>query len=449
MLSPEKTTITYPKHLSDSLALLQSRWLMTPNMLSDYLGSHLMRAAILPALSENFEKHTEENYQSIQRHIQPYTLALSENNDRQTLRAIAPGVKKYQVYLGGNMMDVLNPDFVKKVILKDSTQNHIFENYPGVSNSQTVHHLNPLIQAGYEQIKTLLNEDIPPQNITLYGISLGGGVATEIAKKLIDEGYPVNLKIHNSFSSLSAITSPLLHRQMQDKLDLKKQYGCYLPLATSIASCAILTGSAGIALGGLIKSIGVLAASLIANIGYYLSLGLAMVPGLALPASLLNEMFNTFASYLDKGIDLIASTVGALTTLVSFMAGVVIGAAVGVLLSLQLLVTNEPINMPLDFAASALLNTTTGEMNSTRNVQHILGFKRHGHISILNSKEDEIICPKAALNTGLGLLDNTERTLPKQGFGGNLLSMWSNNGHHNASIEDSDLDHTLTYIEPA
>ncbi len=445
MAITEKNSITFPEELSYALSLLQERWFMSPNLLSDYLGEQLIEQAILPAVEKEIEKRSVADYGAPKTH----TLELSENNGRQSLKVTAPGSNKYNLYFGGNAQDVLEPRFVQYTIQKEPQQNHIFENYPGIGDGRQLTHLSPLFESGYQKVKELIKEGVKPEDITLCGLSLGGGVAAEIGRRLQQEGIRVNLKLHATFASLSAIPAPLIESKLKEHSELGKKYERLIPLGSAVVSCSLLGLSLGTGIAGLITSVGVLTASLIASVGYYTSLLLSMVPGLELPAKLLNELFSGLANIINTCVNYVASTVGALVGLVSGLTTGLIGAVLGSFLSLQLLYTDKPVSVPLDFAARCFLNTTTGEMNSTRNIQYILDQEKHGHIEIKHSKRDEVIYPKASLNSGLGLSDDRNRPERKGGFGKNFLSMWAKEGEHNDPIEDRHIDHTLTYIGPA
>lgn len=442
MAGTEKNSITFPSALSNALDLLQERWFMSPNLLSDYIGEKLISRAVLPAVSRKIEKRTLADYTVPETHA----LNLSEHQGRQVLKVSVPGAQKYNLYFAGNMQDLLERRFVESVIAQEPHQNHIFENYPGVGDGQKITYLSPMFQAGYQQVKALISEGVKPEDITLSGVSLGGGVAAEIGKRLQQEGIRVNLKLQATFSSLSAIPSPLIEGLLEKNPELKKKYRSALPLLSTAASGILLGASVGTGVAGLIASVGVLTASLVASIGYYTSLALALVPGLELPASLLNELFNQLSIGIHTAINYVASAMGALVGLVGALAGTLVGSILGAFFSLQLLYTDKPVLMPLDFAARCFLNTTIGEMSSARSVQYMLDQEKHGRIEIKHSKQDEIIYPKASLNTGLGLSDDPQRPNKQGGFGKNFLSMWYKVGEHNDRLEDENIDHSLTSV---
>lgn len=76
--------------------------------------------------------------------------------------------------------------------------------YRGVMNSTGCpQQSNDLVTDGVAQIQRLLDAGANPENITLKGHSLGGGIATLVAKHFHDLGIKVNLFNDRSFSSLA------------------------------------------------------------------------------------------------------------------------------------------------------------------------------------------------------------------------------------------------------
>lgn len=80
------------------------------------------------------------------------------------------------------------------------------------------------------------------------------------------------------------------------------------------------------------------------------------------------------------------------------------------LLSVQLLWTNESLLMPMAFAFSAVLSSSCCEMDSVNEVHQLLSadskFEHQGaeqpKISVTNTVDDEVIDVTASLNVGLG-----------------------------------------------
>ncbi|MCH9755694.1 MAG: hypothetical protein K0U37_00680 [Gammaproteobacteria bacterium] len=429
MSAPQKPIIQFSEHASESLALLKERWGMSPNGLSNTISSHFMRAAILPLEAR---PHTLEEYAS-----STHAFKLIQKQDIQTLEATKANTTQYQIYLAGNNQAGLKPECVQSMLEASPNTNHIFKNYSRVDkNHQNINQINPLFKPGYEEVKTLLDKGIPAENITLYGYSFGGGIAAQIAKKLHDEGFCVNLTIDRSFSSLSSVIA--------SKTNLIHQ--SYLPLGTSLAAFSMMGASLGLIVAGLIASIGVLIESFIANLAYYCCLTLSKIPGLALLASYLDIICNQIAQSINLCFNLIASVIGAAIAFTGFLAGAVVGALTGAILSLQLLVTDTPVGVPLEPAVCMFLNTTTGEMNSVRNVQHILNLNKHGKVKILNSKTDNNIPLESALNTGLGFTTHSDRNLKQYTASNHITSLWYNKASHfDNTLKTDDIDFNLNY----
>lgn len=438
MSAVHHSTPYFPEALADKFYSLKERGFITPNMLSEYIGSHLMQTAALAAVSTPPDSYTIEAYTQQKTHH--FELTRSENG-AQTLRAISSNAKQYQIYFAGNTQDALEPNYIKEMLQANPNTNYIFWNYPGACRYKGVTRFDLLFKAGYEQVKKLRNEGIPPEDVTLYGYSMGGGIAAHTTKKLHEEDYPVNLTIERSFSSLSNVVSPLLYHVLDTKTDWRTRYARHFPLGTSVIAFALIGTSIGTALAGFITSTSVIAATCFAATGYCLSSILAFIPGLLLLSNSLNELFNAHAIHLNVCFDIIATTVGSVVALAGLIAGAVLGAVFGAILSIQLLFTDNPYNLSLQLPTRALLNTTTGEILSVQNIQSILKSNAHGKITIINSKEDEVIHPEAALNTGLGFTTQTQRNHLMS----NITSIWYNKGDHIAPLHENDIDDTLTY----
>ncbi|MBS0635697.1 MAG: alpha/beta hydrolase fold domain-containing protein [Verrucomicrobia bacterium] len=67
----------------------------------------------------------------------------------------------------------------------------------------------PLIDDGLAQVQQLLDQGAKPENIALYGYSLGGGISMAVAGLLEDNGVSVNVINERSFGSLSAVVKSM------------------------------------------------------------------------------------------------------------------------------------------------------------------------------------------------------------------------------------------------
>lgn len=98
--------------------------------------------------------------------------------------------------------------------IKDQpNKNYIFWNNPGAGNSVGGDHsANDLFKAAYQQAMRLLDQGIFAKDITLRGLSLGGGVATLVARQLHENGHLVNLEVDRSFALVAAVVPSLLKK---------------------------------------------------------------------------------------------------------------------------------------------------------------------------------------------------------------------------------------------
>lgn len=92
---------------------------------------------------------------------------------------------------------------------RDLQTNIIGFNYRNVGRSQgQVKFMRHLIVDGIAQVQRLLDQGVSPENITLNGLSIGGGIATGVAWYFHQQGKTVNLFNDRSFaSSLKLILS--------------------------------------------------------------------------------------------------------------------------------------------------------------------------------------------------------------------------------------------------
>ena len=88
-------------------------------------------------------------------------------------------------------------------ISKKTQANVLCYNYRGAGFSSGVV-LSPqdLICDGVDTVNSLLAQGVRMEDITLHGFSLGGGVATQVAKRFADQNRAVNLVNERSFASI-------------------------------------------------------------------------------------------------------------------------------------------------------------------------------------------------------------------------------------------------------
>ena len=109
----KKATPYFPEALSESFFLLKERGFITPNMLSEYIGSQLMKMAALAAVSTPPDSYDISEYTSQKTHAFELDRA---KNGAQTLKATSPHSKAYQVYFAGNAQDALEPNYIKETL---------------------------------------------------------------------------------------------------------------------------------------------------------------------------------------------------------------------------------------------------------------------------------------------------------------------------------------------
>ncbi|MDX2345387.1 MAG: hypothetical protein QNK11_00735 [Legionella sp.] len=403
-MSASSKNFWFPPVLSETFFLLKERKGMAPNLLADYMGSWLMFLATKARQGARPEAYSPDDFKNI--NLDGYNSLRFEKNKYgvQTVEAIRENATAYQIYFAGNLQDALNPESIKQTLHDDPTKNYIFSDYPGNNAYINVKRFDLFFKVGYKKVKDLITKKrINPEDITLHGYSMGGGVVAHIARRLHDEGHEVNLTIERSFADLSGVVSPLLYH----KVDPYKQY---LPFGTSLLAFSIIGISMGTILAGVIATIGLFIASLIAGIGYCLNLLLSKIPGSSLLVSAINLFFNAHAEYINACFNLFATIAGTVVSTVGFGVGLLLGTAVGLILSIQLLFTKNPYDIPIEKPAQILINTTTGEMNSFKNILYILKLKSHGKIKIINSKKDDVVHNEAALSTAFIKCDLSKYT---------------------------------------
>ena len=365
---------------------------MTPSLLSQTIGTYLMKAATLVADDTSPLQYALNQYQST-----THTLQFTNPKTNQwILHAKAPEHAHHQVYFPGNLQDALRPELINNILSQTPEKSHLFWNYPGQTRYIGVTHFNQLIEAGYQAVKHLIKTGVRAQHITLYGYSLGGGIAAKVARMLYLEGYFVDLTIDRSFSSLCAVISPLLYQRITDQSLTHKQYAKHLPFGTAVVGSAVLGASLGIGLSCLITALG------------------------------------RYHRKTHRLLNWIGSLIGGTVASIGFLTGLFTGAGIGAVLSLQLLFTRKPRYLSLKLPTRLLLNTTTGELTSVKNIRAILRYPQHGDIKIINSHSDEVIHPSAALNTGLGLSRHAQMNPYR------ITSIWYQKACHYTPLEAED-----------
>lgn len=128
------------------------------------------------------------------------TLEIKQKNDTET----PVELKKYIIRFVGN--GICYEQYIEEMIddANNLNCNVIGFNYRGVSHSTgKPKSKNDLVTDGIAQVQRLLNAGVNPENITLKGHSLGGGVSALVAKHFLDHGIFLNAFNNSSFSSLT------------------------------------------------------------------------------------------------------------------------------------------------------------------------------------------------------------------------------------------------------
>lgn len=377
----------------------------------------------------------------------------------------------YVVYCCGMEENAMNFD----VTTIKANQNAIVFNYPSKGRSKgNVRTARDIIKPTIQQVKRLLDKGIPANKITLYGYSLGGGVAAKSARKLQQQGHSVHLTIERSFDRFSSVVPALVN-----KMNAKK-----VPIVTSILSLAVYGFTFGVAFAGCVTSLGYLMAGAFDGIAYigarFLhAVGLLLqkiLNGLGdLLATLLdpfskemsiksqrlfykmghyaNHFFYGLAIMIQKTLSIVASSVagsvnmaasliGAMISISGLILGVVLGAALGLLMSVQLLWTNKPLTLSIIPAFRCIFYAFDFEMDSVSELKQLIAAHHHSKnkskdkpkITIINTIDDEVIDHNVALNTGLGLKPgNNHHSAPLKD---RITSFWYSKGGHRGKLDD-------------
>lgn len=378
----------------------------------------------------------------------------------------APNV---EVEFGGNAQDCISHATIESKTDEFLYNHYVFWNYPGVGCSAGLAASEgELFTAAEQLVEDLIQQGIPADSITLNGFSLGGAVAIDAALKLNQKGHGVHLKVQQSFSDIARVIPAQINLKLEDDRS-------YLPLASTTASTIMLGLSIGTALSGFISTVGLglactttavacCIAAAIHTLGQILALAISAVGrilGFLLPETVgmqIIKLFDESAAYLAQGfdfsavmiadlldalgevvhlgLDLIGSFGGGAVALSGALAGLFSGLAVGALLSIQNLWTDEPKALPMTPAFSLALASINSNIHSASKVKQLIEHAEQSHafIELSHSEEDSVIPVEAALPTGLDLPPGKANPYA------NLENTWFEVGDHG--------DRLLGKIEP-
>lgn len=391
----------------------------------------------------------------------------------------------YEIFCCGNGQDAMHFSTAYNRIMDNPDKNYIFWNYPSVGSSVgQAQSTDNLFTAGYQQAKRLIDEGIAAQNITIHGLSLGGGVAVHVARQLHEEGHLVHLEIDRSFASIALVVPALIKRNMINEYTFKQSN--YAPLITSIIACALSGVALGTTFAGFTASLGLVTASAIGAIGYIAALciqtlgfllqemmavigkiiafpfgffstlisdyirvlftnfGYYLAYPFNVSALVINESFSIMASFIDTAINLMVSFVGGGFSIGGIVAGGLTGLILGTLLSIQLLWTNTPLTMPMVHAFSAVLYSSCCDMDSVSEMHRLLNAdnkpenitKEQATICVTNTIDDKVIDVAASLSIGLGLKPGKQSEDENRPLKEKITSFWYRKGGHNGGLYD-------------
>lgn len=505
----QELLIQFPINTYEAFVGLGERGLMTPTHLSRWVMSALLPAQFIVEKNKPLENNNQgfctanslfsrvnieeltfnqfktDFYDEI---AATHTLKSLSVDGLETLEATLKRQgqpQQYEIFFCGNGQDAMQFTTPHARITSEPNKNFIFWNYPGVGSSKSgAHSIHDLFKAGYQQAKRLIDQGVPAQHITFYGFSLGGGVASHVARQLHEEGHLVNLEIDRSFACVASVIPAQVKRNMIIKQTSKQS--SYAPLVTSTIALALSGVALGTTFSGFVASIGLVTASAIAAIGYISAVCIQAVRFLlqkimnfiaeiiALPfgffstsisdgikslfnhmsnylvypfnltAFAINEIFSTMSSLIDNAVNLIGSMVGVGIAIDGLLSGMMAGLVFGALLSVQLLWTETPFTLPMTPAFSALLYSACCEMDSVNEMYRLLNAdgnpqnreKVQPKISVINVIDDEVIDVSASLNTGLGLKPGQYSEDENRRLKEKITSFWYRSGGHGGMLED-------------
>ncbi|MFT4058074.1 MAG: hypothetical protein QM652_00840 [Legionella sp.] len=493
--------IQFPMDMYHAFSGLGERGLMTPTYLSTLVMFAVLQAKYhvekkKPLINDEQGLCTEESLFERAKADHPFNMFKAKYDEITKTHTLASlsvdGLEmlearqkqpnpnqQYEIFCCGNLQDAMNFYTAYDRITTESNKNYIFWNYPGVGSSMgETHSTHNLFTAGYQQAKRLIDQGIPAQNITLHGYSLGGGVATHVARQLHEEGHLVNLEVDRSFACIASVIPASIKRNMINKETSKQS--SYAPLITSTIALALSGIALGTTFAGFVASVGLVTASATAAIGYigafciqsigsllqetmtvigemiafpfsffsksisddikslFNNIGYCLAYPFNLAAFAINEIFSAMASFIDNAVNLISSIAGSAIAIGGLVAGSLAGLILGALFSIQLLWTENPLTMPITPAFSAVLYSLCCEMDSVAEMSRLLNAdnkpanrtKEQPNISVTNVIDDGVIDVAASLSIGLGLKpgkpsDDKNRALKEK-----ITSFWYRKGGH-------------------
>lgn len=130
-------------------------------------------------------------------------------------------LQKYIILIGGNGESGINSQHIALRILENIQEINIISfDFPGVENSTgQTRDGQHMVEAVKVEVYQLIDKGVHPCNITLYGSSLGGAIASITSAQLHKEEKKVYVFNRNSFANISKTFYALEHRALLNFLE--------------------------------------------------------------------------------------------------------------------------------------------------------------------------------------------------------------------------------------
>lgn len=434
------------------------------------------------------EPHATENY--LEETIKyKHTIEPLNINNIEAYEVIAKSnTEHYEIHCCGNLQDAKDAMELKLFreyhLPEDKRKNYIFWNYPGVGLSKQLDHPSPDLFAeyGFDFLQYLVQQkNIKPENITVYGFSIGGAIAAKIARIAYQKQIPVKLKIERSFSTMAeemicqiknlqiygqsaymisaattafGLTGALLGMSLADL-----SYNTSLILLSPIAFTGFVLSKLFEATGYLIGNIFIKGlAGNIANVFKQDSKALLAIYGESVKATLklageyLQEGFATVALYLVETATLLTNIASGLIGTAAIVAGSVLGAVAGSISLIQLPFTDKPFILPFEKIIKFFLTEAQMTLDSKMELETIQAISAQNNldydITTINTLDDPVVLKEASLNKGLeieaasfmippgNVLNANEERIKSISRVNGIKSIWYQQGKHDKPLQN-------------
>lgn len=128
-----------------------------------------------------------------------------------SIELINPAYRRHIIFFGGVGFICRDYKNLFQLLHTSLKSNIVAANYRGTTCMSTMcPTATDFIQDGLEQVDALLAKGVQAKDITLWGRSLGGGVALEVAAKLAEQNIDVTVVNERSFRRLSDVVAATL-----------------------------------------------------------------------------------------------------------------------------------------------------------------------------------------------------------------------------------------------